>query len=775
MEFAKKAIHKIINSATFTVSGMLILLMVYLMFFGGCRERDAIGVSLQADREALSFYHSGMYRHSADILNSKRKLNVLEQYLLGRNYYELREYQNAVEAFMNVELLEIDDWSQYKFFVENYAYYFSDALISCTNVYTNAVLIISNLLANIPRDSVYYDDVFDSYIYFLWRDNYLERLTNLIADDKKIGDERTAHLYGNMANFLLGDKERLPNILKVYTRAPHKSAYNLIITNIDPSELKTSAQFSSVIDIAVDRKEFEIAEKFLKAHLNKFNDKDFYNRNLAIIEYEKGNRNDAVNGLLAFTRSDNASRITYRRLLDYLYRTRRYNEALDTVKTLRARYPGTYDRDYFRALTLSDNTVELRNWYMRNRGNYTFNRRYADGVIRHLLQNKDNYARQLVSRQLKSEMDHSVLLISALLNYEDGKKKVAYSEFLTIVLDYPFTYEWLVAKRYESELRDKYRDIYDYRLKERVETLPKRPLKMRFYYYLGIEAMDKEFFDNNLVDSFEKVRDEYHSVIMPYFTLKPEEEIKEIAEITNRASFYWNKEIFNYMETAVRNVSTNRAGRLNTRLRAKYTYHYRDIYKALDHNGLVVARLNSYFSDIVGGRRYHFLIPQEILKEAYPLLEFDTVNEIIKNTNNTMWVISAFREESHFRKYVTSWVGAVGYAQVMPYTANTIKERINRPELHNRDFADNVLMGTTLFRWLFQKYRDNYPYVLGAYNAGETAVNRWRRNYKYDTELWIDCVPFTETRNYTKRIMVTRMFYDRLYGMGDFEYATFGW
>lgn len=751
------------------IIGIIIAIVLSVFVTNGCKQKDKTKI-VKADTIALQHYQDGKYRHSVDRLLKKEKLNSLEYYLLGRNHQELRDYHKAVKSFSKVKLNDFTMTNQLSFIKPNYSYYYANALIKSPVAYSNSLEVVTSLIGNLTTNSFYYNEVFNIYVCYLWKNQRYTTITNIIAQNTTV--TKTGKWYKKLALNMLGKKNNQSAILAYYRRAPHKTAFLHIITNLDTTQFNTKAELNNALDIALSFKKFELATKLLDKYNKKYKDKDYYERNMAIIEYKQRKRDTAIKRLQKFTKTNKASRKTYRRLLKYLYSRRHYSEALTVVRKLRKKYPGSYANDYYKVLSRLNRATELKSWYLKNQDNYSFKRRYSTKIMRHLLRKKDSYAQTLMKQKLNKGANYSVLLMSAMLNYEKGKTQTAYRQLLKITVDRPFTYEWLVAKHYEAKLRKRYKKIYNNKINNRIASLQKRSLKDRYYYYLGIKEIDPKLFEKKLAKDFTKTKTAYEKILQQYFTVS--EEIPEIVNLTNTPGIlYWNKEVHNYIEDAIDRRCTNKSRARNFRTKTRYTWHYREIYKKMKLQGTLVARLNSYFFSVVGSRHYHTLLPENILKEAYPLLEFDTINSVMKSTNNSLWVMSSFREESHFRKHVTSWVGAVGYAQVMPYTARLIKKRIKRPKLRNRDFEDNVYLGITLFSWLFKKYKNNYPYALGAYNGGEGAVNRWRKRYKYKTELWIDCTEFDETRNYIKRIMVTRMYYDRLYGMGDFEYAKF--
>jgi soluble lytic murein transglycosylase len=204
---------------------------------------------------------------------------------------------------------------------------------------------------------------------------------------------------------------------------------------------------------------------------------------------------------------------------------------------------------------------------------------------------------------------------------------------------------------------------------------------------------------------------------------------------------------------------------MNSQLqRYRASFFFRDYYDSLGMDGIVVSRLNNFLIRLCIGREFHPLLDLKLQELLYPMYYFDDIAESTHDTNNALWILSAFREESHFNKNSVSPSGAVGIAQIMPATATIITRNMNRDFYNCYDFRDNLEIGIFHLKYLLRKYRNNYYHALAAYNAGEPAVNRWIKKFKYDSELWVECIDFDETRDYIKKIVQTRYYYDLIYG-----------
>jgi soluble lytic murein transglycosylase len=125
------------------------------------------------------------------------------------------------------------------------------------------------------------------------------------------------------------------------------------------------------------------------------------------------------------------------------------------------------------------------------------------------------------------------------------------------------------------------------------------------------------------------------------------------------------------------------------------------------------------------------------------------------------------REESTFDPNARSTAGAVGLMQLMPQTAFSLDGNLqlgitNSSQVCN--INNNIHLGTYYLSILIKEF-GSYTYALAAYNAGEEQVRKWTQkgNYKSIDE-FIEDIPYSETRNYVKRVMTTFFEYKRFSG-----------
>ena len=80
----------------------------------------------------------------------------------------------------------------------------------------------------------------------------------------------------------------------------------------------------------------------------------------------------------------------------------------------------------------------------------------------------------------------------------------------------------------------------------------------------------------------------------------------------------------------------------------------------------------------------------------------------------------------------------------------------------------NIRLGARYLSDLVGRLKGVKPFALASYNAGESAVARWRReNGDSDLPGWVEQVPLQETRSYVKRVLRSYNTYKLLYAPGE--------
>ena len=131
------------------------------------------------------------------------------------------------------------------------------------------------------------------------------------------------------------------------------------------------------------------------------------------------------------------------------------------------------------------------------------------------------------------------------------------------------------------------------------------------------------------------------------------------------------------------------------------------------------------------------------------------------------FALSIARQESNFDPNARSGVGARGLMQLMPSTAAILARRIGMsysPErLYDADY--NVRLGSTYLQKMIDDFGGSYVMAAASYNAGPNHMPEWTsicgdpRTASGDPLDFIECIPFSETRNYAMRTMETMEVY----------------
>lgn len=139
----------------------------------------------------------------------------------------------------------------------------------------------------------------------------------------------------------------------------------------------------------------------------------------------------------------------------------------------------------------------------------------------------------------------------------------------------------------------------------------------------------------------------------------------------------------------------------------------------------------------------------ELLPLMFPVRYWDTIQKKAGEDLDPILVKSLIRQESAFSTKALSPAKAMGLMQIIPSTARILGLK-NRNKLY--DPETNITVGTRYFRQLVQKF-GSIELALAAYNAGPKRVEEWQKRYQTtDIELFVELIPFKETREYVRLI-----------------------
>jgi soluble lytic murein transglycosylase len=131
------------------------------------------------------------------------------------------------------------------------------------------------------------------------------------------------------------------------------------------------------------------------------------------------------------------------------------------------------------------------------------------------------------------------------------------------------------------------------------------------------------------------------------------------------------------------------------------------------------------------------------------------------------FVHGIIRQESSFDPGARSSVGARGMMQLMPSTAVKVARSTGQDYspymLENPDY--NVRLGAAYLTSMTDTFSGSYIMAAAAYNAGPDRPSSWTaycgdpRSSSTDPLDFIECIPFSETRNYVMRVMENTQIY----------------
>jgi len=126
------------------------------------------------------------------------------------------------------------------------------------------------------------------------------------------------------------------------------------------------------------------------------------------------------------------------------------------------------------------------------------------------------------------------------------------------------------------------------------------------------------------------------------------------------------------------------------------------------------------------------------------------------------------RQESTFRPSLVSHAGATGVMQVMPGTASYVAKiepsvlpddvtRLKHP-------AVSLRIGANYLMRMVERSGGHLMYALASYNAGPGNCAKWKKAFgNYDFDAFVAAIPFTETRDYVKKVLANYAAYRSLY------------
>lgn len=178
---------------------------------------------------------------------------------------------------------------------------------------------------------------------------------------------------------------------------------------------------------------------------------------------------------------------------------------------------------------------------------------------------------------------------------------------------------------------------------------------------------------------------------------------------------------------------------------------------------LVESRFNAFLQRPANG------VPDDFWMLAYPRAFWDDVRRAAESGHvDPLLLLSLARQESRFDPTVRSQVGALGLFQIMPYTADELAPGLGISATDRTVLLQpriSSAFAARLVADLLKQFDDDAVAVMAAYNAGADRANDWWKAARHDTEdLFVDTIPYTETRTYVRTVYSNYVRYRQLYG-----------
>ena len=157
-------------------------------------------------------------------------------------------------------------------------------------------------------------------------------------------------------------------------------------------------------------------------------------------------------------------------------------------------------------------------------------------------------------------------------------------------------------------------------------------------------------------------------------------------------------------------------------------------------------------------------------KYFFPLAYRDAVASNAKYRKvDPYFITSIMRQESLFNRKALSPAGARGLMQIMPATGKKLypKSKLNKPFVSDALFEPdlNIRLGVKYVSQLDKRFGGNGTHILISYNAGPHVLKKWLKRFDNvnDLDVFIESIPYPETRRYVKHVLRNRGIYKALY------------
>ncbi len=179
-----------------------------------------------------------------------------------------------------------------------------------------------------------------------------------------------------------------------------------------------------------------------------------------------------------------------------------------------------------------------------------------------------------------------------------------------------------------------------------------------------------------------------------------------------------------------------------------------------------IARRNEMYDRAIGAAERTLNTHDFSLRYLAPYRS-ELQEHIRENGLDEAWVYGLMRQESRFATSAKSETGASGLMQIMPNTARWVARKMGlksyrKSLIHQLD--TNLRLGTYYMKSVLSQ-ADNSPVLASAaYNAGPGRARQWRGDQPLEGAIYIESIPYEETRDYVKKVMSNTVYYADQFG-----------
>ncbi|MFQ6023693.1 MAG: transglycosylase SLT domain-containing protein [Acidiferrobacterales bacterium] len=153
------------------------------------------------------------------------------------------------------------------------------------------------------------------------------------------------------------------------------------------------------------------------------------------------------------------------------------------------------------------------------------------------------------------------------------------------------------------------------------------------------------------------------------------------------------------------------------------------------------------------------------LDVRFPVLYRDLVESNAERHGlDPSWIYGVLRQESAFVVDARSSAGALGLMQLMPRVGRLTGRQLKLKIMSSQailDVENNLRLGTAFLKNMLRRYDGHQMLATAAYNAGPNRVRSWLpQDMAIDADVWVETIPYDETRDYVKNVMAYTAVYD---------------